>query len=379
MADASSRGNYVRDQQHPQFTYDAPGDEEIPAVGAVAGTSAIAPVSSVGSGIDPILQWQAFSEQLKARRLAHEEAERQLAERQRRRAAGADDADAQAGPADGEDEDDNEPRSAAERALDAAEAAQSRTAWPGGGLESEGSQLPEGSRMAEAGQAYAANAEATGGTARYSDRSFQADYEADTVEVSHAPNPLMLGLHRHLTTVNTPGAGSYIEGPQHEEESPAVSQGRELMVGEVMTRKVVCVLPSTTIEQVASLCNRRGFSGVPVVNDKQHLIGIVTLSDILRQLLSQKSISGYADLGGGLLEQSALAVLDEPVRSYMHQRVITVVPETTVREACETMLKHRIKRVVVARGETVKGIFSAQDALQLMASHAFTVPAEEAK
>ncbi|MEZ0372022.1 MAG: HPP family protein, partial [Candidatus Sericytochromatia bacterium] len=144
----------------------------------------------------------------------------------------------------------------------------------------------------------------------------------------------------------------------------------------VMTRKVVCVLESTTIEQVASLCNRRGFSGVPVVSQNQSLIGIVTMSDIMQQLIDKKSLSTYSEQGGEVLEQKALAILDEPVRNYMHSQVITVPPETTVREACQLMMKHRIRRLVVSRGDLVRGIFSAQDAVRVLATAELKVEAE---
>lgn len=323
MADKND-GNYVRDQVHPEFTYDAPSGPEIPAVGAVAGASAIAPVSGPGTRIDPLMQWQAFSEQLRARRLAQEEARRQL-------------------------EEGDEEKSDAQRALEDAETRQ-------------GVEAPDEGRMREAGQAYARQAPRT----HYSDRGFQAEYESDTLDFSNASHQLAMGLHRHLSTVRHPIDKDYLLGDG--ESQVAAIDATTLQVGQVMTRKVVCVMPSTTIEQVASVCNRRGFSGVPVVNELHSLVGIVTLSDILRQIMSQPALSSFAQTGGTVLEQRALAVLDEPVRNYMHEKVICIAPEASVQEACALMLKHHIRRLVVAHGDVVKGIFSAQDAVRVMAN-----------
>jgi predicted transcriptional regulator len=197
------------------------------------------------------------------------------------------------------------------------------------------------------------------------------------VNFEHQADPMVLGLQRYLSMVNHPIPDEHLKAFEaHAPEEAGASSGHELTVAEVMTRRVVCVLESTTIEQVASICNRRGFSGVPVVNQNQALIGIVTLTDIMHQLLDQKSLSTYAEQGGEVLEQKALAILDEPVRNYMHRDVITVLPETTVREACQLMMKHRIRRLVVARGDLVRGIFSAQDAVQVLATAELKVDEE---
>ncbi|MEZ0370566.1 MAG: HPP family protein [Candidatus Sericytochromatia bacterium] len=178
--------------------------------------------------------------------------------------------------------------------------------------------------------------------------------------------PILLEVQQYLAGVKQPvpeGQIKLIESSGL--DADPYEEG--LLVGHVMTRKVVCVLESTSIEQVASLCNRRGFSGVPVVNDRHSLIGIVTLSDILHRMLDQKSLSTFAESGGEVLEQRALALLEQPVRNFLQRHVITVTPETSVREACQLMIKHGIRRLVVTRGELVRGIFSAQDAVRVLA------------
>ncbi|PKL74744.1 MAG: hypothetical protein CVV27_18950 [Candidatus Melainabacteria bacterium HGW-Melainabacteria-1] len=189
------------------------------------------------------------------------------------------------------------------------------------------------------------------------------------VNLNHSGDPMVLGLQRYLSLVNEPIPDEHMKAYEiGTDDSPAADEIRELNVGDVMTRKVVCVLESTTIEQVASICNRRGITGVPVVDAKQSLIGIVTMSDIMRQLLDQKSLSTYAAQGGEVLEQKALAILDEPVRNYMHRKVVTVSPETGVSEACQLMMQHGIRRLVVARGDLVRGIFSAKDAVRVLSN-----------
>lgn len=196
------------------------------------------------------------------------------------------------------------------------------------------------------------------------DQRFQTAYEADRALIESPENPLLLGLRHHLSAVSHPVPDAVMQGYQEDEVAAAADL---LQVREVMTRRVTCVLASTSIEQLAGLCNRRGFSGVPVVNAYHELIGIVTLSDVLAQLLSHEALTTYASIDGGVLMQKALAILEEPVRRYMRQPVVTVRPETSVSEACELMDRHGIRRVVVARGKLVRGIFSARDAVSVLA------------
>lgn len=201
------------------------------------------------------------------------------------------------------------------------------------------------------------------------DQQYQKAYEMDKLNLSSGgtSDPLYMNLQRYLSMVNHPISDEdkktyIIEDP---EDHP--HPGGPLRVADVMTRRVVCVLESTSIEQVASICNRKGISGVPVVNAQRSLVGIVTLTDIINHLFEQKAITTYAHTDGEVLEQQALAILDEPVRNYMRREVITVHPSTTVKEACRLMLEKRIRRVVVTQGDLVKGIFSAQDAVRVLA------------
>jgi CBS domain-containing protein len=309
MIEKNIVGTYSREEAYPVFQHEAKDEPAIKPVGSLSTVARVASINGIIGQVDPIDQWRAFSERLRERRLAQE-------------ARSAETPEAQSRPA----------------ALS-----------------------PEARRAAS--QARKA----------YRDQHFQRTYEQDMVNIEHDTDPMVLGLQRYLALVNDPIPDEHLKAYETpaDDEAPGADDAcglHTLQVKDVMQRKVVCVLESTTIEQVASICNRRGISGVPVVNANKALIGIVTLSDIIHQMFSKRSVSTYADQGGKVLEQKALAILDEPVRHYMKKNVITVQPETSVREACEVMMQHNIRRVVVARGDLVRGIFSAQDAVKVLAA-----------
>jgi CBS domain-containing protein len=187
------------------------------------------------------------------------------------------------------------------------------------------------------------------------------------VDISTHSDPLFLQLQRYLSQVNHEHPDIHKTTYETPDTGFTAAPTGILRVADVMTQRVVCVLESTPIEQVASICNRRRITGIPVVTaTSRSLVGIVTLTDILNQIVNRPALETL-QAHGEILRQTALAVLDEPVRNFMHSPVFTVPPECSVREACQLMTEKKIRRVVVTQGDLVRGIFSAQDAVRILA------------
>ena len=79
----------------------------------------------------------------------------------------------------------------------------------------------------------------------------------------------------------------------------------ELQVKDIMTRNPVTVAPDDTVERAAQLMLENTVSGLPVVDDKGSLAGIITQSDIFRAFMH---ITGIQQ--GGV--QFALRLKDQP-------------------------------------------------------------------
>ncbi len=54
----------------------------------------------------------------------------------------------------------------------------------------------------------------------------------------------------------------------------------QTMVGEVMTTAVARVRPETPVTQVARLLRERGVTAVPVVDEEDHVLGVVSAMDL---------------------------------------------------------------------------------------------------
>jgi acetoin utilization protein AcuB len=59
----------------------------------------------------------------------------------------------------------------------------------------------------------------------------------------------------------------------------------EIKVKELMSTNVIYVKPDETIEFAAVLMLENKISGLPVINDQQHLIGVITETDIFKALV----------------------------------------------------------------------------------------------
>lgn len=60
----------------------------------------------------------------------------------------------------------------------------------------------------------------------------------------------------------------------------------KLKVKELMTAEVVTVTPQSTLEDAASLMLEHKIGGLPVVDDEQHVIGVITETDIFKAFVA---------------------------------------------------------------------------------------------
>ncbi|MFI8823505.1 CBS domain-containing protein [Streptomyces sp. NPDC053431] len=77
---------------------------------------------------------------------------------------------------------------------------------------------------------------------------------------------------------------------------------KHLKVGSLMTDNVVAAVPDTSFREVAKLLTEHDISGVPVIDDDDHVVGVVSESDLpahgqptARELMSAPAITVYAE------------------------------------------------------------------------------------
>ncbi len=66
---------------------------------------------------------------------------------------------------------------------------------------------------------------------------------------------------------------------------------KDTLINELMTQNVITVTPETTIEECMWLMSDKKFRHLPVVNEYDDLVGVISISDVVRNIINeQKSI-----------------------------------------------------------------------------------------
>lgn len=143
---------------------------------------------------------------------------------------------------------------------------------------------------------------------------------------------------------------------------------------QVMTENVVSVRPDTPVDEIAHLLVAHRVSGVPVVDDENRVVGIVSESDLF---LKEKGIPFSAVKLPTLFKQwvdpSRLMEIYENAHRHtaadvMTKAVITVDANEDVVQVARIMAQRNLKRIPVLRDGKLVGIISRADLIRLLAT-----------
>ncbi|NLX50012.1 MAG: IMP dehydrogenase [Methanospirillum sp.] len=113
---------------------------------------------------------------------------------------------------------------------------------------------------------------------------------------------------------------------------------------ELIERRVQAVGPEATVAEVEELMSRQGIGGVPVVDDSNVVIGIVSRRDV-RAIVNRRG--------------------KEAIRAIMTPSPITATETCTMEMALETMYTNKVERLPVTdEGGRLVGIITMQDVLE---------------
>jgi CBS domain-containing protein len=141
---------------------------------------------------------------------------------------------------------------------------------------------------------------------------------------------------------------------------------KRIPVSLVMTRDVITVKRDMSLKDLARLLTEKGISGVPVVDDLNRVIGIVTEADIIFQT-GQKRSRGLREFLRELIGEPHLKDTRGPLSEFrvediMSTPVITATPDMDIRDVAVILKEKRIKRMPVVDSDgRLIGIISRQD------------------
>ncbi len=139
---------------------------------------------------------------------------------------------------------------------------------------------------------------------------------------------------------------------------------------DIMTTPVVTVRPATPVREAVALMLEHRISGLPVVDERGELVGIVTEADLLPKEVVPRPQPPVVDwIGPSLWVERWLSAYRKAegrtVGEVMTHHVITATEDTPVREIAARMLRYQINRVPIVRGHRVVGIVTRADVLRV--------------
>ncbi len=144
---------------------------------------------------------------------------------------------------------------------------------------------------------------------------------------------------------------------------------------DVMVRDVITIGPDDSVAEAARLIAENDVSALPVVDDDDRLVGVISEADLLRRVEIGTSVhhpwwveavTPSASLAAEFAKQHGKRVAE-----VMSENVITATEDTPLEDIAAILERNRIKRVPIVRDGELVGIVSRSNLVQALASIGF--------
>ncbi|RRR85887.1 CBS domain-containing protein [Streptomyces sp. RP5T] len=136
-------------------------------------------------------------------------------------------------------------------------------------------------------------------------------------------------------------------------------------VSDLMTTSVVKVRRDTGFKELAKLLAEHDITAVPVVDDEDHAVGVVSEADLLRKEAAQLDPAGLLPVLRPRPTDRAKAEATT-AEGLMSSPAVTARPQWTAVEAAQVMERHHVKRLpVVDEADRLVGLVSRADLLRV--------------
>jgi CBS domain-containing protein len=132
-------------------------------------------------------------------------------------------------------------------------------------------------------------------------------------------------------------------------------------IEEIMTKKPFLIEDNESIGAVLSLFRDQGISHAPVVSEGK-VVGMISIHDIIENIFQPKTRQTVGEIVG-----EKVPVLSIATKSIMVRPVVTVLPETKLKDAASKMHEFDISSLVVIRKGRPVGILIKIDFLEPLA------------
>ncbi|MBN1822856.1 MAG: CBS domain-containing protein [Endomicrobiales bacterium] len=146
-----------------------------------------------------------------------------------------------------------------------------------------------------------------------------------------------------------------------------------MKIDEIMTKKVITVEPSMSIQKLAEMFVKKNISGAPVVDKDGKFLGIVLEEGLIMQ---DKKVhlptlfyilSGVITIGEDKYEKELKKVSATTVSGIMEDNVTVLSPDTSVDEVATIMVEKGIHYFPVCENGKIVGVITKKDIVKAIA------------
>jgi CBS domain-containing protein len=148
-----------------------------------------------------------------------------------------------------------------------------------------------------------------------------------------------------------------------------------LTVRDVMETEVPAIYPADSIEQVLRVLREHELPGVPVINEGDRCVGIITEEDLILSGENEDlHLPHYFQLFGGFVFVERFSHFEERLRKavaataedLMTPDPITIEPDATVEEAARVIAQRKHNRLPVIEHGRLVGVVTRLDVLEAL-------------
>ena len=135
-----------------------------------------------------------------------------------------------------------------------------------------------------------------------------------------------------------------------------------MKVSEIMTTGVKTAKADTPVKEIANTMCFNKISGLPIVDDNDEIIGIVSEKDLLTKMfpdMATIAAEGRPDFED--MEKDYSDTLQLVASDIMTKAVSSVSPDMPIMKAASMMCLNKIRRIPVAENNKIIGIISIGD------------------
>lgn len=144
-----------------------------------------------------------------------------------------------------------------------------------------------------------------------------------------------------------------------------------MLAKDIMVKNVITVKRDQTVEDVIRLLMEHNISGLPVVDDENRIVGIVSEGDLIYRSKQLKLPSYFTILDGYIfldnpktMEEQIKKMVGYLVKDIMTEKVITLNEEDSIEKAASLMTDKKVNRLPVVKEGKLVGIISRRDIIK---------------